>query len=206
MSTKPSLIASIVLATAAISVAAPASASLIADGLTYTLLESTVSGTNGLEDQFTLEISGINGPGDTEGGGRYGVGSLALTQPVTKGVSTGSLTGFTFMMGGLNAMGCNGSGNFYCFLANAQPTAPALPSNSTLTFVFFVTAKSASDWTGYDPTFKIDWIGTRNTYDLVSKTLTPAVVPLPATLLLFLSGLAALGLTSRGKSRALRPA
>lgn len=197
-----SLIATVFLAAVATSAGTPSRASsLTVQGITYTLFESTVSGTNGLEDQFTLEITGINGSTDPLGG-RYGVGSFALNQPVAKGVTTGSLAGFTFMMGGLNSMGCNGSGNFYCFLANTQPTAPALPSDSSLTFTFDVTAKSASDWTGYDPTFKIDWIGTSNNYNLVSQTLTPTVVPLPATLPLLLGGLAALGFTGRRKSAA----
>jgi len=48
---------------------APSRASLIADGLTYTLFETTLSST---EDQFTLDITGINGTSDTEGS-RYGV-------------------------------------------------------------------------------------------------------------------------------------
>ena len=61
----------------AIFAGAPASASLIADGVTYTLFETSLSPT---EDQFTLEITGINGPTDTEGS-RYGVNSLAFTEP-----------------------------------------------------------------------------------------------------------------------------
>ena len=182
---------------------APLWASSLTDqGITYTLLESTVSGTNGLEDQFTLEITGINGPTDPLGG-RYGVGAFALGQPTAKGAASGGgLSGFTFMMGGLSSMGCDGSGNFYCFKANTQPTGPALGSDSTLTFIFDVTAKSASDWVGYDPDFKIQWIGTQtgkngnSGYDLVSQTLTPTVVPLPSSLALLLAGLAALGLVS----------
>lgn len=190
------------LGAVALSAGAPSWASSLTDqGITYTLFESTVAGTSGLEDQFTLEITGINGSTDPLGG-RYGVGSFALSQPTPKGITSGSLIGFTFMMGGLNSMGCNGKGNFYCFLANTQPTGPGL-APSTLMFTFDVTAKSAADWAGYNPDFKIDWIGTSNNYDLVSQTLTPTVVPLPASLPLLLAGLAAFGLMSM---QARRPA
>jgi hypothetical protein len=200
MSSRSSLIAVFLLATGATGAGAPAWASLVADGVTYTLLESPVSGTNGTEEQFTLEITGINGPADTEGG-RYGVGSFALAEPGQPGsVTGGSLTGFTFMTGGLNSMGCNGKGNFFCFKAQTQPTPPALPANSELIFTFDVTAKSSGDWTGYNPDFKIQWLGTNNNYNLISQPLTPTVVPLPATLPLLLGGLAALGFTRRRRS------
>ena len=70
-----SLIATVFLAAVATSAGTPSRASsLTVQGITYTLFESTVSGTNGLEDQFTLEITGINGSTDPLGG-RYGVGS-----------------------------------------------------------------------------------------------------------------------------------
>ena len=184
------------LSAIALCAGAPSRASLIADGVAYTLLESPLSTT---EDQFTLEISGINGPSDTEGG-RYGVNSLAFTEPTPGSVVTGSMTGFTFMTGGLNAMGCDGTGNFYCFKATTKPTAPALPANFELTFTFDLTVAQAGDFAGYDPSFKIQWLGTNNKYDLVSQTLTPTVVPLPAALPLLLSGLAGLGFMSRRKA------
>lgn len=195
----------IALGAAALSLGAPAWAtiSLTDQGITYTLFESTVPKTGGLEDQFTLDITGINGATDPLGG-RWGVGAFALGQPTPKGVTTGSLANFTFMMGGLSSMGCDGSGNFYCFKANTQPTGPAL-SPSTLSYTFDVTAKSASDWTGYDPEFKIQWIGTQtgkngnSGYDLVSQPLTPNIVPLPATLPLLIGGIAALGFLRRRK-------
>jgi len=186
----------------AICACGPSWASLVADGVTYTLLESTISPT---EDQFTLEISGINAPvvgtqGDTEGG-RYGVGSLAFGQPnPPKSVLSGTLSGFTFMTGGLNAMGCDGTGNFYCFKANNKPTAPALPANSELTFTFDVTVATAGDFANYDPAFKIGWLGTNKNYDLVSQTLTPTPVPLPAALPLLLVGIAGLSVMRRRKT------
>ena len=193
-----------ILGVLASSAGAPSWASLIVDGLTYTLYESTLSTT---EDQFTLVISGINGTGaggtplDTEGG-RYGVGSFALTEPVAGSVSTGSLAGFAFMTGGLNSMGCNGKGNLYCFRNNKTPSAPALAANSSLTFTFDVILQSADagDFANYDPSFKIDWIGTKNNYNLVSETLTPTPVPLPAALPLLLGGIASLGFLSRRKA------
>jgi hypothetical protein len=180
----------------AIFAGAPASASLIADGVTYTLFETSLSPT---EDQFTLEITGINGPTDTEGS-RYGVNSLAFTEPAPGSVVTGSMTGFAFMTGGLNAMGCDGTGNFYCFKANTKPTAPALPANSDLTFTFDLTVAQAGEFANYNPDFKIQWLGgAPGKYDLVSQTLTPTVVPLPAALPLFLSGILGLGFMRRRK-------
>ena len=192
MGFKSSWVAAI-LGAIAISAGTPARASLVADGITYTLYESVISPT---EDQFTLDITGINGPSDTERG-RYGVNSLAFAQPTPGTVVSGTLTGFKFMTGGLNAMGCDGTGNFFCFKANTAPVAPALPADSSLTFMFDVTAAAAGDFAGYDPTFKIQWKGTNSHYDLVSKTLTPTAVPLPAALPLLLGGIAGLGFLKR---------
>jgi hypothetical protein len=178
----------------ALSVCVPAWASLIADGVTYTLFETVLSPT---EDQFTLEISGINGPADTEGG-RYGVNSLAFNEPVPGSVTGGSLAGFAFMTGGLNAMGCDGTGNFFCFKANSKPGAPALPANSELIFTFDVSVAQAGELRNYDPDLKIQWLGNKSgKYDLVSQQLTPTVVPLPATLPLLLAGIAGLGVMRR---------
>jgi len=182
----------------AIAACAPSWGSLIADGVTYTLLETALSPT---EDQFTLEITGINGPADTEGS-RYGVNSIAFSETSPAGsVVSGTLAGFTFMTGGLNAMGCDGTGNFYCFKANTKPTAPALPAGSELIFTFDLTVAQAGDFANYDPDFKIQWLGGKSgKYDLVSQTLAPTVVPLPAALPLFLCGIAALGFTRRRRA------
>lgn len=186
-----------ILGAIAISAGTPARASLVADGLTYTLFESILSPT---EDQFTLEISGINGSSDTEGG-RYGVNSLALTEPTPGAVVSGTMTGFTFMTGGLNAMGCDGTGNFFCFKANTKPTAPALAANSELNLTFDLTVAQAGDFAGYNPDFKIQWLGSKSgKYDLVSQTLTPTAVPLPTALPLLLGGIAGLGFIRRRKA------
>jgi hypothetical protein len=69
-------------------------------------------------------------------------------------------------------------------------------AGSTLSFVFDITLSSGS-FAGYEPDFKINWVGTKNNYDLVSKAIDPpgvATTPLPAALPLFASGLGALGL------------
>jgi hypothetical protein len=177
-----------ILGSVAISASAPSWASLIADGITYSLFEST------------LDITGINGPTDTEGR-RYGVNSIAFTEPTAASVVTASLAGFTFMTGGLNAMGCDGTGNFFCFKASTVPTAPALAANSELQLTFNVTVASAGDLANYSPDFKIQWLGGKSgKYDLVSQTLTPTPVPLPAALPQLLGGLAALRFMSRRKS------
>src|SRR3954471_17789473 len=135
---------------------------LVADGITYTLTEQDTA--NALTDRFTLTINGINGPSDTEGG-RSGVNAIALTKPT--GFTTASMvsppTGFNFILGGLNANGCDGNGNFYCFDNTAIPPTPptAFSTDSSLTFVFDVTTQTGN-FSGYQPDFKIDWVGSKN--------------------------------------------
>jgi hypothetical protein len=182
---------------AAMSVAAciasmPAKASLVADGITYTLTETSLTATM---DQFTLGITGINGASDTEGG-RYGVQAFAFTQPTNFVLATAP-TGFKESLGGLNSSGCNTTGNFYCFTALATPTAPALPADSSLQYVFTVTTSAAGSFSGYVPDLKINWVGTNNNYDLVSQPITPTAVPLPAAAWLLLSGIAGMGAMAR---------
>jgi len=179
------------LSVAACIATTPAQSSLIADGITYTLIFQTTANPN--IDSFELMITGINGPSDTELG-RFGVQSFAFNPP-TGFVSAGAPAGFTEMPGGLDSGGCNGSGNFFCFSANATPTAPPLAANSGLNFFFTITTSTTFP-TGYNPDFKINWDGTKNNYDLVSLALTPTPgittqtqVPEPATLLLFGIGL-----------------
>jgi len=59
-----------------------------------------------------------------------GVNSLAFNETTPTGsVVTGTMTGFTYLTGGLNTMGCDGTGDFFCFKANTAPSAPpARPS------------------------------------------------------------------------------
>jgi hypothetical protein len=185
--------------TAALAATTPVHASLIADGITYTLTESTLSL---LTDRFVLSISGINGASDTEGG-RSGVNALAFTKPsnFASAVMVSPPSGYTFVNGGLNAAGCDGSGNFYCFDNTAIPPIPStpFPVNSTLSFTFDVTLSSGS-FAGYAPDLKIDWVGSKNNYDLVSKPITPTPAPEPASLVLLGSALLGAGLVRRRKS------
>jgi len=162
---------------------------LTADGLTYTLTAFTTSNPN--VDDFTLTISGINGPSDTEGG-RYGVLGLAFNEP--SGFVSAAASGFTDMPGdGLDASGCggNGSANFFCLKNNASITQSALPANSTLTFNFSADATSLSTWgsNGNADDFKIAWDGSKSKtdrkgkftsgYDLVSQNLPPKPAAAP---------------------------
>src|SRR2546423_841847 len=104
----------------------------------------------------------------------------------------------------MNSQGCDGSGGFYSFDNTAIPPTPttALPANSSLSFTFDVTLSSGT-FAGYVPDFKIDWVGTKNNYDLVSLPLAPTPggrVPEPASLLLLGLGLAGLTLVRRRRT------
>lgn len=165
------------------------------DGVTYSL---TAVSLNSTTDQFTLDITGINGPSDTEGG-RYGVQSFAFSEPTNFSSDVAPLN-FTAGLGGLNSSGCNNSNaSMVCFTNNTTPSAPALASDSSLSFVFDLTI-SSGDFLSYAPTFKINWDGTKNNYNLVSETLAPTftgggdqlTTPLPSTLPLFAAGIAML--------------
>jgi hypothetical protein len=150
---------------------------LVADGVTYTLTAPSLSGST---EEFTLVISGINGAADTEKG-RYGFDALAFNLP-SHFLSATAVTppSFTTSSGGLNSGGCDGSGNFFCFAGfeGSSTSGPALAANSSLSFVFDV-ALSSGDFTTWTPDLKIDWLGTKNNYDLVSKTITPGTGPTP---------------------------
>jgi hypothetical protein len=187
----------ILVAAAAWIIAAPANASLISNGVTYTLTQATTA--DPLTNQFTLSITGINAATDTEGG-RYGVESFAFTQP-SGFISAAAPTGFSTEAGGLNANGCDGSGNFFCFSADVAPTGPALAANSSLSFLFTITATS---FLNYAPDFKINWVGTKNNYNLISVPLAPEggtppppSVPEPSILSLVGLGLLGFGFVAR---------
>lgn len=162
--------------------AAPAAhANLIDEGVTYSL---TAKALNSTTDEFTLTITGINGATDTKKN-RWGFDAIAFGQPADFVSATAVTSGFTEQLGGLsNSGGCNGNGNFFCFSGFlGNDTGPALGANSSLTFVFDVTLSAGGSFAGYDPSMKIDWIGTGvNNYDLVSKSLGATYVAVPGPL------------------------
>jgi hypothetical protein len=143
---------------------------ITADGVTYSL---TATALNSTTDQFTLTITGINAAADTEKG-RFGFVAVAFNRPSNFASASTTAPGFMEQSGGLSSSGCNGTGNFFCFSGPA-PSGPALAANSTLGFVFDVTLSSGT-FAGYAPDFKIDWVGTKNNYDLVSTSLAPTFV------------------------------
>jgi len=182
---------------------------LVADGVTYNLTMQNT--TNPLVEIFTLSISGFNTASDTEGGGRTGVNSIAFTNP-SQGVTNGSMlappSGWTFKFGGLNSSGCDGSGNFYCFDNTAIPPTPTTALAGPINFQFQVIAASGN-WNNYpneDPHFKIDWVGSKNNYDLVSLAIPvntstnppppppPPPDPIPEPFSLAIFGTSAMGL------------
>src|SRR5262249_45496054 len=152
---------------------------LTADGITYVL--QATSPLNATTVSFDLQVTGINGPADTEGG-RFGVQSFAFNN-IPGG--TGNFSSATGPAGftasgppnGLNSGGCDGSGSFVCF-GGPTPGGPALPANSTLDLLFSVTLFSGNFLT-WAPDLKINWVGTQNNYDLVSQAITVTAVPAP---------------------------
>lgn len=181
--------------------AAPASAAvLVADGITYNLTLNSITN-GGLTGNFTLAISGINTASDTEGG-RTGINAFAFNDPSLGNAVSGTSTGFTFMTGGLNSSGCDGSGNFFCFAKSGY----ILPSSSSVSLNFSVTSNTAGSWNSSNyvtPDFKIDWTGSKNNYDLVSLGIpVHAPLPEPATWAMMLLGFGGIGMAVRRSRKA----
>jgi hypothetical protein len=161
-----------------------------ADGITYTL-------ENPNDNNFIVHITGINTIGDTEGG-RASVNAFAFS---TTGfnITGGTTPGGTFLVGGLNSTGCNGSGGFFCFDVNI-PVA-----GSTLDIPFHLDSTNLAGWAAATA-FKIDWIGSKNNYDLVSAPFgvnTPSDVPIPGAVWLFGGALTGLALLRRKQKKML---
>jgi hypothetical protein len=166
-----------------------ARADIVADGITYSI---GATGLNTSTANFSLSITGINAATDTEGG-RFGVNAFAFNNVNLLPGLTGTSPGFTFMAGGLSSGGCDGSGGFFCFADIAPHPSTLLPAGSSILIPFSLTVSSGTfaAWANSDPHFKIDWLGTKNNYDLVSLggtgvsvnplcTAEPCVTAVPA--------------------------
>ena len=148
-------------------------------GITYDISVSGGS-LNSTSATFRLEISGINAVTDLEGG-RSAVNDFAIGGINSLTGVTGTSAFGTFTAGGLNSSGCNGSGNFFCFNGPATNTSPALAANSTIDIFFTLNLTSGTfvAWAASGPAFKIDWLGNKNNYDLVSQDFVGSVGPTP---------------------------
>ena len=154
------------------------------EGLTYTLTGDAATGS------FNLFIEGINVAGVDTVGGRTFLEDFSLSPPT--GFTGAQLGGITAIDGGLDAGGCNGNGNFFCFDGVHQAV-----SGSTMSLDFTITASS---FDGYVPHLKVDWDGSANNYDLVSVDMVGAPtppVPEPETYAMLLAGLGAMGFVAR---------
>ena len=154
------------------------------EGLTYTLTGDLATGS------FNLSIEGINVAGVDTRGGRTFLEDLSFSPPT--GYTGAMLGGIAAIDGGLNANGCNGNGNFFCFDGVHQAVA-----GSTMSLDFTITASS---FEGYVPHLKVDWNGSENNYNLVSQSMV-AAVPEPETYAMFLAGLGAIGFVARRRQK-----
>jgi hypothetical protein len=206
-----------VLAAAALLVAPAAhAATLIDQGITYELDLLSVTG-GGFTGNFALKISGVNSITDPIKG-RTGINAFSFNDPAIGTATGGTSTGFTFQTGGLNATGCNGSGNFFCFSNTSAVFTNPLPASGQL--LFSVTSNALGSWETWAPDFKIDWTGSANNYSLVSQILPitdcrggtcpgatpfipndPGAVPEPATWLTMIMGFALIGGTMRRSAK-----
>ena len=154
------------------------------EGLTYTLTGDLATGS------FNLFIEGINVAGVDTRGGRTFLEDLSFSPPT--GYTGATLGGISAIDGGLNASGCNGTGNFFCFDGVHQAV-----SGSTMSLDFTITASS---FEGYVPHLKVDWNGSENNYNLVSQNMV-AAVPEPETYAMLLAGLGAMGVVARRRQK-----
>lgn len=188
-------------------------------GLTYNIEEQSINATT---ERFALVVSGLNVAGTDLEGGRTGLHSFAISDnSITGGivqairfnnVTTLAPTGFTFTFGGLNANGCDGSGGFVCFNAPSSPPGATITSPTAIVVFDLV---SPSGWGSYNVTaLKLDWVGTKNNYDLLSKditidhtcpdcAITTSITPAPEPMAIAImgSGLLGLGLVRRRREQ-----
>lgn len=166
-------------------------------GSVYTLTYAP-AGMNTWDITLTIATSGYNGGGTLLDDVAFKATSQFPTS-VTILQAPGGAGQWTIMLGGLNAGGCDGSGNgFVCAFANTLADAASVPNGTPYVWEFQIVTTQALLTGPFEASIKGRYTDNNGNKvgDLVSEDITlqpAAAIPEPSALLLFGSGLVALG-------------